>query len=139
MARHAALQVLAPHADVLTAVLLDTVMVTVGPWKGTASYCDMVVADAANDNAAWTPPQRPEAAAGIRDYVAFWEGVTVEVRSLGRCAANRLRSADGSIVSTVPQMVATTAAGTVPTVAVAIASANMPDAPSALSAAVPAS
>ncbi len=38
----------------------------------------MVVGDAANDGAAWWYPQPKDAAAQIRDYVAFWKGVTVE-------------------------------------------------------------
>lgn len=48
------------------------------PWKGTASYWTVVVDGAENADAAWTYPQPKEAAANIKDHVAFWRGVTVE-------------------------------------------------------------
>lgn len=51
---------------------------TVCPWKGTASYYDIVVGDDVNPGAAWYYPQPKEAAAEITGYVAFWKGVTVE-------------------------------------------------------------
>ena len=47
------------------------------PWKGTASYYDVVVGDAVNAQAAWYYPQPKEAAAQITDRVAFWKGVNV--------------------------------------------------------------
>jgi len=51
---------------------------SVCPWKGTASYFDVLVGDAVNNNAAWYYPSPKEAAANIKGYVAFWKGVTVE-------------------------------------------------------------
>jgi uncharacterized protein (DUF427 family) len=51
---------------------------TVCGWKGTASYYDVVVDGETNENAAWFYPDPKEAAANIKDYVAFWKGVTVE-------------------------------------------------------------
>lgn len=51
---------------------------SVCPWKGTASYYDVVVDGETNAEAAWTYPEPKEAAAEIRDHVAFWKGVTVE-------------------------------------------------------------
>jgi uncharacterized protein (DUF427 family) len=51
---------------------------SVCPWKGTASYYDVVVAGDANDDAAWYYPEPKEAAQGIRGYVAFWNGVSVK-------------------------------------------------------------
>lgn len=48
------------------------------PWKGTASYYHVVVDGQRNENAAWYYPQPKDAAANIRDHVAFWKGVTVE-------------------------------------------------------------
>ena len=51
---------------------------TVCGWKGTASYYDVVVDGEANADAAWYYPQPMDAAANIRDHVAFWRGVTVE-------------------------------------------------------------
>ncbi|KQX97140.1 hypothetical protein ASD22_07475 [Rhodanobacter sp. Root480] len=50
---------------------------SVCPWKGTASYCDVVVGDAVNAQAAWYYPQPKEAAAQIAGRVAFWKGVRV--------------------------------------------------------------
>lgn len=51
---------------------------TVCPWKGTASYYDVVVNDDINEDAAWYYPDPKEAASQIKDHVAFWHGVTVE-------------------------------------------------------------
>ncbi len=47
------------------------------PWKGTASYYDVSVDGSANPGAAWTYPEPKEAAAEIKDRVAFWRGVEV--------------------------------------------------------------
>ncbi|MGY3040059.1 uncharacterized protein (DUF427 family) [Rhodanobacter sp. TND4EL1] len=47
------------------------------PWKGTASYYDVVVGDAVNAQAAWYYPQPREAAVEIAGRVAFWKGVRV--------------------------------------------------------------
>jgi uncharacterized protein (DUF427 family) len=51
---------------------------TVCPWKGTASYFDVVVDGEVNKDAAWYYPEPKEAAAEIRGRVAFWRGVRVE-------------------------------------------------------------
>lgn len=48
------------------------------PWKGVASYYDVVVEGERNPGAAWYYPEPKEAAAEITDHVAFWRGVTVE-------------------------------------------------------------
>ncbi|MBC7501408.1 MAG: DUF427 domain-containing protein [Herminiimonas sp.] len=48
------------------------------PWKGTASYYDVVVDGQVNKNAAWYYPQPKDAAKQIAGRVAFWRGVTVE-------------------------------------------------------------
>jgi uncharacterized protein (DUF427 family) len=50
---------------------------SVCPWKGTASYYDVVVGDAVNAQAAWYYPQPKEAAAQVAGRVAFWKGVRV--------------------------------------------------------------
>ncbi|MDO9495055.1 MAG: DUF427 domain-containing protein [Nocardioides sp.] len=47
------------------------------PWKGDASYYSLEVDGQLNADAAWFYPTPSEAAAGIRDRVAFWKGVTV--------------------------------------------------------------
>lgn len=51
---------------------------TVCGWKGTASYHSVVVDGAVNADAAWYYPEPKDAAAEIKDRVAFWRGVTVE-------------------------------------------------------------
>jgi uncharacterized protein (DUF427 family) len=51
---------------------------TVCPWKGTASYYDVLVGGEVNADAAWYYPEPKEAAREIKDRVAFWRGVRVE-------------------------------------------------------------
>jgi uncharacterized protein (DUF427 family) len=51
---------------------------TTCPWKGRASYYDIVVGGEANKDAAWYYPEPKEAAKQIKNYVAFWKGVKVE-------------------------------------------------------------
>jgi uncharacterized protein (DUF427 family) len=51
---------------------------SVCPWKGTASYYDVVVDGKTNKDAAWHYPETLDAARHIKGYVAFWKGVTVE-------------------------------------------------------------
>ncbi len=46
-------------------------------WKGEASYYDVVVGGDVNSDAAWYYPEPKQAAAEIRDRVAFWRGVEV--------------------------------------------------------------
>ena len=48
------------------------------PWKGEASYYTLAVAGKENTDAAWYYPTPKDAAANIKDHVAFWRGVTVE-------------------------------------------------------------
>lgn len=50
---------------------------TTCPWKGLASYYSISVNGKENKDAAWYYPQPKEAAAEIKDYVAFWKGVKV--------------------------------------------------------------
>jgi len=48
------------------------------PWKGVASYYDVVVGEQVNRDAAWFYPAPKTAAAHIANHVAFWRGVKVE-------------------------------------------------------------
>src|SRR5262245_37611437 len=50
---------------------------TTCPWKGEASYYDIVVNDQVNKDAAWYYPSTTEAAKQIEGCVAFWKGVQV--------------------------------------------------------------
>ena len=52
---------------------------TTCPWKGEASYYDVVVDGEANRDAAWYYSDPKTEAADIKDHVAFWRGVQVEV------------------------------------------------------------
>jgi uncharacterized protein (DUF427 family) len=51
---------------------------SVCPWKGTASYYDVVVGAQVNASAAWYYPTPKDAASEIKDRVAFWRGVEVK-------------------------------------------------------------
>ncbi len=51
---------------------------SVCPWKGVASYFDVVVDGEVNRGAAWFYPNPSPAAADIKGYVAFWRGVRIE-------------------------------------------------------------
>lgn len=48
------------------------------PWKGVASYYDVVVDGEVNKDAAWYYPTPKDAARQVKDRVAFWRGVKVE-------------------------------------------------------------
>ncbi len=45
--------------------------------KGTASYYDVEVDGLVNRDAAWFYPEPKQAAANIKDHVAFWRGVQI--------------------------------------------------------------
>lgn len=51
---------------------------TTCPWKGTASYYNIEVNGNTNKDAAWFYAEPKEAAKQIKNYVAFWKGVSVE-------------------------------------------------------------
>ena len=51
---------------------------SVCPWKGTASYYDVVVDGQTNRDAAWYYPNPKPGAEAVADRVAFWHGVKVE-------------------------------------------------------------
>jgi uncharacterized protein (DUF427 family) len=47
------------------------------PRKGVAGYYDVVVNGKVNCKAAWSYPNPKAAAHAIKDYVAFWHGVSI--------------------------------------------------------------
>ncbi len=51
---------------------------TMCSWKGQAHYLTLFVDGDANPDAVWFYPDPKEAAAEIRDRVAFWKGVKIE-------------------------------------------------------------
>lgn len=67
-----------PHDSIKKEFFQETEQTSVCPWKGTASYYNIVVNGKENKGAAWTYPMPKPAARNIRGRVAFWKGVTVE-------------------------------------------------------------
>jgi uncharacterized protein (DUF427 family) len=67
-----------PPGSVDAHFLKDSPTTTQCPWKGTAHYYTLAVGGAENKDAAWYYPAPKDAAANIKDHVAFWRGVTVE-------------------------------------------------------------
>jgi uncharacterized protein (DUF427 family) len=66
-----------PSASVNEAHLEPSSSHTVCPWKGEASYYNVVVDGQMNKDAAWYYPEPKDAAAEIKDRIAFWRGVRV--------------------------------------------------------------
>lgn len=52
---------------------------TVCPWKGVASYHTLVVDGVSNRDAAWFYPHPTPLARKVKDRIAFWHGVQIEV------------------------------------------------------------
>lgn len=66
-----------PETDVRRELLAPSETHTVCPWKGTASYYDVVVDGERNADAAWYYPEPKDAAKQITGRIAFWRGVEV--------------------------------------------------------------
>lgn len=66
-----------PRASVREDVLRESATTSVCPWKGTASYLSIEVDGEVNPDAAWVYPTPKDAAAEIKDHLAFWKGVEV--------------------------------------------------------------
>ncbi len=66
-----------PAESVDPQYLLDSDAHTTCPWKGEASYKSLSVNGETNRDAAWYYPAPKDAAAEIKDRVAFWRGVQV--------------------------------------------------------------
>jgi uncharacterized protein (DUF427 family) len=67
-----------PPGDVRKEFLKESSHTTVCPWKGKASYYDIEVDENKNSAAAWFYPEPKDAAAHIKNYIAFWKGVEVK-------------------------------------------------------------
>jgi uncharacterized protein (DUF427 family) len=63
--------------DAVSVELVDSETQSFCPWKGTASYYSVKVGDSVNADAAWYYPEPMDAAAEIKDRIAFWHGVEV--------------------------------------------------------------
>ena len=66
-----------PPESIVEGVLVESEYSSVCPWKGTASYYTIEIEGQRNEDAAWYYPAPKDAAAEIKDHVAFWRGVTV--------------------------------------------------------------
>lgn len=67
-----------PPGSVKKQFFIESSTHTTCPWKGEASYYDIIVDDSVNKDGAWFYPNPKEEAKDIKNYVAFWRGVTVE-------------------------------------------------------------
>ncbi len=66
-----------PPASIDRKYFKDSETTSICPWKGEASYYTLEVDGTRNADAAWHYPKPKEAAAEIKDYIAFWRGVEV--------------------------------------------------------------
>jgi len=66
-----------PKDSVKAAMLKSSDTHTTCPWKGLASYYTLDVDGKQNNDAAWYYPEPKEAAANIKDHIAFWKGVQI--------------------------------------------------------------
>lgn len=66
-----------PLDAVDAALLSDSATTSVCPWKGLAHYHHVTVGGQVNRDAVWYYPDPKEAAAAIKDRIAFWKGVEV--------------------------------------------------------------
>ena len=66
-----------PRNSVKAGFLRESGTTTECPWKGTASYHSLEVDGETNVDAAWYYTSPRDAAAQIKDRVAFWKGVEI--------------------------------------------------------------
>ncbi len=67
-----------PPDSVTEGVLQPSEAHSTCPWKGEASYYNVLAKGETNTDAAWYYPAPKAAAQQIKDHVAFWKGVEVE-------------------------------------------------------------
>lgn len=66
-----------PAADVMRSALVPSDHTSHCPWKGIAQYHSVNAGGTINPDAAWYYPEPKDAAAGIKDRIAFWKGIEV--------------------------------------------------------------
>ena len=66
-----------PSEDINTSYFQKSDLHSTCPWKGKASYYSLLVDGEENKDAAWYYPEPSDAAAQIKDHVAFWKGVQI--------------------------------------------------------------
>jgi uncharacterized protein (DUF427 family) len=67
-----------PSDSIKAEFLSESSRQTVCPWKGLANYYDITVEGKVNRGGAWIYKTPSQAAAEIKDHVAFWQGIRVE-------------------------------------------------------------
>ena len=67
-----------PPESVNKEFLMESDMHTSCPWKGLASYYNLVIEGEVNKNAAWYYPNPKPEANKIKNYIAFWKGVEIK-------------------------------------------------------------
>ncbi len=67
-----------PRESVKAEFFEESATHTTCPWKGEASYFNVVADGQVNKDAAWYYPEPKDAAKQIKGRVAFWKGVKVE-------------------------------------------------------------
>ncbi|MDB4946368.1 MAG: hypothetical protein JWP97_5902 [Labilithrix sp.] len=68
-----------PAASLARDLVRESDTHTTCSWKGVASYYDVVLGDDVNKDAVWYYPTPKEGALQVKDRVAFWKGVVVEL------------------------------------------------------------
>jgi uncharacterized protein (DUF427 family) len=66
-----------PQSEVRIEFLKPSERTTTCPWKGIASYYDVIVDGAENPGAAWYYADPKPAASEIKNRIGFWKGVAV--------------------------------------------------------------
>jgi len=66
-----------PHDALKKEFFRPALTKTTCPWKGVASYYDVIVDGDVNPGSAWTYPDPKKEAENIKGYVSFWRGVEV--------------------------------------------------------------
>ena len=78
-----------PPEDVRQEHLVRTRAWSLCPWKGVARYYTVRAGDRVNTNAAWYYPHPSPLARKIKNYVAFWNGVHLDLEAATRPPACR--------------------------------------------------
>jgi uncharacterized protein (DUF427 family) len=66
-----------PPESVNKSYLISSKTASTCPWKGQAAYYSIKVNGHTNTDAAWYYPEPKDAAKNIKNYIAFWKGVTI--------------------------------------------------------------
>lgn len=88
-----------PADSIKSEFFAKTATHTTCAWKGKASYYTVTVDGQSNRDAAWFYPSPTDAAAQIKDHVAFWKGIQVKpaaAQDADSTPATELETPDGA-------------------------------------------